>query len=179
MPDVCSEAILACLRGRSGSAMTDVLYTETLAPWWSTVIAAALAIAVIPVALSSVPAAGAMLVGAVISFWFGRARYVVSTENVEVWVGFVWPHLVVAAADLDSVTEGPSTAFRAGGWGYRGSWTLFKRVAISLGGRGWVDLETRTRHQLRLSTNHPKELQTAISTLPGAGPGRSGPARRP
>jgi hypothetical protein len=145
--------------------MTDILYTETLAPWWSTAIAAALAIAVVPVAISSVPAAGAMLVGAALSFWFGRARYVVSAETVEVWVGFGWPHLAIAAADLDDVTEEPSTSLRAGGWGYRGSWTLFKRVAISLGGRGWVDLETRTRHQLRLSTNHPKELQLAISTL--------------
>lgn len=145
--------------------MTDTLYTERLAPWWSTGIAAALAIAVIPIAFSSVPTAGAMLVAAAISFWFGRARYVVSAAKLEVWVGFGWPHLVIAAADLDNVTERASTALRAGGWGYRGSWTLFKRAAISLGGRGWVDLETRTRHQLRLSTNHPKELQSAISTL--------------
>jgi hypothetical protein len=147
--------------------MTDVLYTERLAPWWSTAIATALAIAVIPVALSSVPAAGAMLVGAAISLWFGRARYIVSADKLEVWVGFGWPHLAITAADLATVTEGQSTSFRAGGWGYRGSWRLFKRVAISLGGRGWVDLETRTRHQLRLSTNHPKQLQSAISTLLG------------
>jgi hypothetical protein len=61
--------------------MTDILYTETLTPWWSTAIATALAIAVIPIATTSIPAAGAMLAGAAISFWFGRARYVVSADR--------------------------------------------------------------------------------------------------
>ena len=149
------------------AAMTDILYTETLAPWWSAAVATAFAIAAVPIAVTSVPGAVGMLVGAASSLWFGRARYVVSTEAVEVWVGFGWPHLAIAAADVTSVALGPKTFFRAraGGWGYRGSWTLLKRVAISLGGRGWVDVETRTGHRLQLSTNDREQLLSSISTL--------------
>ena len=149
--------------------MTDIRYTETLAPWWSAAIATAFAVAAIPIAMTSVGGAVGMLVGAAISFWFGRARYVVSAEAVEVWVGVGWPHLTIVAADVRSVALGPKTFFRAraGGWGYRGSWTLLKRVAIALGGRGWVDVETRTGHRLQLSSNDPDQLLSSISSLLG------------
>lgn len=97
--------------------------------------------------------------------WFCFARYQVSQGGVDVVVGAGWPHLHVAVADIASVKQSKNSFMTTGGWGYRGSWTFLRGVAISLGGRGAVVITTRKGKRLQLSSDHPFDLAMAAKSL--------------
>jgi len=109
---------------------------------------------------------GAILVGgAGLVVWFSTARYVVSEAGVDVFVGGGRPHIHVAGDEIASVGPTRLTLRTAGGWGYRGSWTLLRGVAISLGGNGAVAITTRSGKKLRLASKRPNELLTAMEAF--------------
>ncbi len=143
--------------------MTGARYSERIV-WGPTYpLSAALAIAG-AVQLTDRWAVGVTLVGcAAVALWFCRARYTVDSGGVEVVIGGGRPRLHLAAGDITSVE--PSRIPLVTGWGYRGSWRLFRRVAVSLGGAGAVLVTTSNGKRLQLSSRSPGQLLAAIATL--------------
>jgi hypothetical protein len=112
---------------------------------------------------------GLVLIGvSAVVAWFSTATYRVSRDELSIRMGGGLPHLRIRGADISSVERSAVSAVRAGGLGYRGSWTFGRKVAISLGGAGGVTVRTRPKGQLRLSSDHAAELESAISSMAAA-----------
>jgi len=114
---------------------------------------------------SSFLLAGVIAATAMIVAWFSSATYEVSERRLSVKIGAGFPHLRIPAESIASVERGSVGAVRSGGLGYRGSWTIGKRVIVSLGAFGGVHIRTRPKGLLSLSSNHPDRLAAAISQL--------------
>lgn len=109
---------------------------------------------------------GAILLGAAaLVVWFCVARYTITREGVDVHVGLGRAHIHVAATEIASVD--PTIVSMLTGLGYRGSWTLLRHVAISLGGNGAVLVTTRRGKRLQLASRHPNDLLNAAASLVG------------
>jgi hypothetical protein len=143
----------------------EPLYSERIV-WAASYPLAAVLLAAGAVELFDRWALGAIFIAAALGVvWFCRARYTVSGRGVDVVVGGGRPHLFVAADDVQSVEPTRISLRNSGGWGYRGSWTMSKGVAISLGGNGAVVITSRSGKQLRLSSRHPDDRLSAAATL--------------
>jgi len=141
-------------------------YRETTRSSFMMVLAAGLfVIAVGSTISSSFVDAGVIAVIALIVAWFSSATYEVSERRLSVKIGAGFPHLRIPAESIASVERGSVGAVRSGGLGYRGSWTIGKRVIVSLGASGGVHIRTRPKGLLSLSSNHPDRLAAAISEL--------------
>ena len=109
---------------------SDALYSERIVWGPSYPLAAVLAV-VGATQLFNRWIVGAILLGAAaLVAWFCVARYTVTRQGVDVRVGLGRPHLHVGAADIASVE--PTRVSMLTGWGYRGSWTVLRNVAIPL-----------------------------------------------
>ena len=107
---------------------------------------------------------GAILLGAAaLVMWFCVARYTITRHGIDVHIGLGRPHIQLAAGDIASVA--PTRLSALTGWGYRGSWTLLRNVAISLGGNGAVLITTRRGKRLQLASRHPNDLLIAAASL--------------
>ncbi len=104
------------------------------------------------------------LVVTAIGVWFSRAHYTVTSETIVVRVGWGFPHISLTSAEIAEASTSSLPALLVGGWGYRGCWTFFHRVAISLGGSG-VLVKTNTGGRLQLSTHHQRDLLDAIVSM--------------
>lgn len=145
---------------------SNLPYRETTrSPFMIVLAAGLLAIAVGATISSSFLLAGVIAATALIVAWFSSATYLVSDERLSVKIGAGFPHLRIPAESIASVERGSVGALRSGGLGYRGSWTIGKRVIVSLGAFGGVHVRTRPKGLLSLSSNHPDRLAAAISEL--------------
>ncbi len=144
---------------------SDVLYEETIV-WKPAYALTALFVLIGIVQLfNDWRLAAVLLFAAFVLMWFCVARYTVSRQGIDVRVGAGWPHLKVDIVDIASVTPSHISIMTAGGWGYRGSWTLLRGVVISLGGRGAVLITTNRGKRLQLASHHPHDLFVAASSL--------------
>ena len=116
--------------------------------------------------LSGNAAATAILLGsAMVVQWFSRAHYRVVSNGLMVDVGYGWPRIRIAYDEIKTTECGTLSAFRVGGLGYRGNWTVLKRVAISLGGGTSVVVRTTDGRQLQLSSRRAFDLNRAIASI--------------
>ena len=107
---------------------------------------------------------GLVLLGtALLLLWFSTARYTVTNDGLSVGVGGGRPRLRIAPDQIRSVE--PSRISFVAGIGYRGSWLLLRRVAVSLGGNGAILITTRTGKRLQLSSRRPNDLLEATAAL--------------
>ena len=147
------------------TTQTDALYAERIV--WGPAYPLAVVIAATGVVqLFDRWYLGTVCLGAaVLVIWFCVARYTVTGGGVEVLIGAGRPRIRVPTEDIESVGPTNLSLRTTGGWGYRGSWTLLRGVAISLGGQGAVQIKTRRGKKLRLASRHPNELLAAIESL--------------
>ena len=144
---------------------TEPLYVERVV-WFPAYPLAAVLIVIGAVQLFDRWAIGAVLLAtALVVAWFSVARYTVSNRGVEVVVGGGRPRLSIPADEIRSVEPTRISLLTSGGWGYRGSWTLLKGVAISLGGNGAVLITSRRGKRLQLSSRRPTDLLDATASL--------------
>jgi len=114
-------------------------YRETTRSSFLMGLAAGLLAIALGVAISSsFLLAGVIAATAMIVAWFSSATYEVSERRLSVKIGAGFPHLRIPAESIASVERGSVGAVRSGGLGYRGSWTIGKRVIVSLGAFGGV-----------------------------------------
>ena len=147
----------------SATPSADALYAERIV--WSPSYPLAAVLAIVGVTqLFNQWIVGAILLGAAaLVMWFCVARYTVTRQGIDVHVGLGRPHLHIAATDIVSVDS--SRVSMLTGWGYRGSWTVLRNVAISLGGNGAVSITTCRGKRLQLASRQPNDLLDAAASL--------------
>jgi hypothetical protein len=148
------------------------LFSESISSKLVQVVAAVVGIAALVTFWSNVRTSLTCAVVAIVVLWFSRARYDVSESAIEVRIGLGWPSIRVLAPQIEDSSEAPLNTFKVGGWGYRGIWTLFHKVAISLGGSGGVRIRVHGGGVLHLSSNHARALNSAVMRIADGSRGR-------
>jgi len=158
-----SEAVEKMGMTMSATPSAEALYSERIV--WAPSYPLAAVLAIVGVTqLFNQWILGAILLGAAaLLMWFCVARYTITRQGVDVHVGLGRPQIHIAATDIASVA--PTRVSMLTGWGYRGSWTVLRNVAISLGGNGAVLITTRRGKRLQLASRHPSDLLNAASSL--------------
>jgi hypothetical protein len=148
---------------------TTLVYSEKMRSTFMIVLGAGLTAVAIGLAVFQEFATAAIVaLAAALSCWYSIAKYEVSSVALTVKVGGGMPHLKIRGEDIRSVQRSDVGAIRSGGLGYRGSWTIGKRVIVSLGGLGGVTVLVRPKGKLSLSSDHADRLEDALLRLVAA-----------
>jgi hypothetical protein len=106
---------------------------------------------------------------AVVCLNFSTVHVIANRQGLTVRVGHLGrPRLKVAAADVVEVENRSVSALRAGGFGYRGSWSLGGRVVVSLGGRQGVYVRTAKGKRLHVTLGSADEVVRVLRAGMGA-----------
>jgi hypothetical protein len=93
-----------------------------------------------------------LLASGVVCLQLSVVRVSASSDGLEVVVGYVpWPSLRIDRREIAEIEQRPLSVGTAGGWGYRGNWTVLKRVIISLGGSSGLYVRTTSDQRLQVS----------------------------
>jgi hypothetical protein len=110
-----------------------------------------------------------LLASGVVCLQLSVVRVTASPDGLEVVVGYIpWPSIRIDGREVAEVERRPVSVGKAGGWGYRGNWTILKRVVISLGGSSGLYVRTTSDQHLQVSMPAAR-ADEIVRALGGAG----------
>jgi Protein of unknown function (DUF1648) len=115
---------------------------------------AALALAAVAYLLGNTPTAISLAVAGIIMVPFGELHARVDDRGLAIGFGpIAWPRIRVPLADIRSARQLDINPMKNGGWGYRGSLTVFGKAAAIVRGGDGLELQLDGNRTLLVSTD--------------------------